>query len=147
MCCAVGCRRGSDLALLWLWCRPAATAPTRPLAWEPPYAMGAALKKIKNKKSKYKFPLKYNWLLLCGYWPFLHLFVNSSTSFLTPYTCVLWILLWTGYSILPVPFVINELNKIFDTCSFKIMKKAVGFNTRKQWNLHILKAERESQKF
>ena len=24
-----------DLALLWLWCRPAATAPIRPLAWEP----------------------------------------------------------------------------------------------------------------
>ena len=32
-----------DLALLWLWCRPAATALLRPLAWEPPYA--AALKR------------------------------------------------------------------------------------------------------
>ena len=32
------------LALLWLWCRPAAVAPIGPLAWEPPYAMGAALK-------------------------------------------------------------------------------------------------------
>ena len=31
-----------DPALLWLWCRPAATAPIRPLAWEPPYAAGAA---------------------------------------------------------------------------------------------------------
>ena len=30
--------------LLWLWCRPAATAWIRPLAWESPYAMGAALK-------------------------------------------------------------------------------------------------------
>ena len=27
-----------DLALLWLWCRPAATALIGPLAWEPPYA-------------------------------------------------------------------------------------------------------------
>ena len=27
-----------------LWYRPAATAPIQPLAWEPPYAMGAALK-------------------------------------------------------------------------------------------------------
>ena len=36
---------------LWLWCRPAAVAPIRPLAWEPPYAMGAALKKEK-KNSK-----------------------------------------------------------------------------------------------
>ena len=39
-----------DPALLWLWHRPATTAPIRPLAWEPPYAMGAALKKIKKKK-------------------------------------------------------------------------------------------------
>ena len=31
-----------DLALLWLWHRPAALAPIRPLAWEPPYATGAA---------------------------------------------------------------------------------------------------------
>ena len=30
-----------------LWCRPAAVAPSRPLAWEPPYAVGAALKKQK----------------------------------------------------------------------------------------------------
>ena len=35
-------RHGSDLALLWLWCRPAATAPIRPLAWEAAYVMGAA---------------------------------------------------------------------------------------------------------
>ena len=46
----VGRRRGSDLALLWLWRRPAATAPIRPLAWEPPYAVGAALKRRKKKK-------------------------------------------------------------------------------------------------
>ena len=36
--CGVGRRRGSDPVLLWLWCRPAAVAPTGPLAWEPPYA-------------------------------------------------------------------------------------------------------------
>ena len=30
--------------VLWLWCRPAAVAPIRPLAWELPYATGAALK-------------------------------------------------------------------------------------------------------
>ena len=40
-----------DLALLWLWCRPAATAPIRPLAREPPYTMSAALEKDKKKKS------------------------------------------------------------------------------------------------
>ena len=39
-----------DLALLWLWCRPAVIAPIRPLAWEPPYAAGVALKRQKIKK-------------------------------------------------------------------------------------------------
>ena len=42
----MGCRCGSDPVLLWLWCTSAATALIRPLAWEPPYAEGAALKKI-----------------------------------------------------------------------------------------------------
>ena len=41
----VGHRSGSDPQLLWLWCRPAATALIRPLAWETPYAKGAALKR------------------------------------------------------------------------------------------------------
>ena len=39
-----------DPALLWLWRRLAAIAPTRPLAWEPPYALAAALKRQKKKK-------------------------------------------------------------------------------------------------
>ena len=42
-------RRGSDPALLWPWCRPAATAPIAPLAWEPPCAMGVALEKKKKE--------------------------------------------------------------------------------------------------
>ena len=46
MSCGVGRRRSLALALLWLWL--VATAPIRPLAWEPPYAKGAALKS-KNK--------------------------------------------------------------------------------------------------
>ena len=45
MSCAVGCRRGSDPELLCFWCRLAATALIRPLAWEPPYAVGAALQR------------------------------------------------------------------------------------------------------
>ena len=44
MNCGVDCRHGSDLAWLWPWLRQEATAPTGPLAWEPPYAMGVALK-------------------------------------------------------------------------------------------------------
>jgi len=60
----VGCRCGLDPALLWLWCRLAATALIRPLAWEPPYAMEVAqemakikikikINKIKNKNNKF----------------------------------------------------------------------------------------------
>ena len=41
--CGVGPRNGWDLAWLWLRHRPAATAPIQPLAWEPPYAVGADL--------------------------------------------------------------------------------------------------------
>ena len=44
----VGHRRGSDLALLWLWYRPAAAAPIPPLAWEHPCAAGSALKSQKK---------------------------------------------------------------------------------------------------
>ena len=33
-----------DPALLWLWRRPVAVAPSGLLAWEPLYAVGAALK-------------------------------------------------------------------------------------------------------
>ena len=40
--CGVACRHGSDPELLWLWCRPGATAPSRPLAWELPHAAGTA---------------------------------------------------------------------------------------------------------
>ena len=49
-----GQRRSSDPALLWLWCRLAATALIRPLAWEPLYAAGAALWKGRKKKQKQK---------------------------------------------------------------------------------------------
>ena len=56
---------------MWLWRRPVATAPIQPLAWEPPYAAGAAQeiankkkknkkKKKKKKKKRKKNQLKYN---------------------------------------------------------------------------------------
>ena len=54
MNCGVGCRCGLDLALLQLWYRSAGVSPMRPLAWEPPYAKGAALKSQKKKKKKKK---------------------------------------------------------------------------------------------
>ena len=52
MSCGVGCRLGSDPMLLWLWGRPAAVAPILPLAWEPPYPTGVALKKTEQNKTK-----------------------------------------------------------------------------------------------
>ena len=55
MNCGVGRRHSSDPTLLW--CRPAPAALIRPLAWELPYAVGAALKsKKKKKKEKEKGP-------------------------------------------------------------------------------------------
>ena len=55
-----------------LWYRPAAAVvPTRPLAWEPPYAVGVALKRQKKKKEKkensfmksiYGVPVVAQWL-------------------------------------------------------------------------------------
>ena len=54
MSCGVGCKCGSDPVLLWLCCRPAATALIGPLAWEPPYAAGAALGKAKRRKKEKK---------------------------------------------------------------------------------------------
>ena len=50
MSCDVDRRCGSDLALLWLWCRLVATALTQALAWEPPSAAGVDLKRPKKKK-------------------------------------------------------------------------------------------------
>ena len=54
MSCSVGRRHCSDLALLWLWHKPAAAAPVQPLDWELPYAVGAALKSQKKKGQKKK---------------------------------------------------------------------------------------------
>ena len=65
MNCGVGSRRGSDPVLLWLWRRLEAAAPIRPLAWEPPYAMGVAqemAKKTKEKKDFYFF--HYSWFIV-----------------------------------------------------------------------------------
>ena len=48
MSCGVGHRHGLDPVLLWLWCRPEAPAPIRPLTWEPLHAEGVALKRKKR---------------------------------------------------------------------------------------------------
>jgi len=65
MSCGVGYRHGLDPVLLWLWHRLVATAPIGPLAREPPYAAGVALKKTKRQKKmfilpQYRFASIYN---------------------------------------------------------------------------------------
>ena len=50
--CGVGHKLGSDPMQLLMWCRPVAVALIRPLAWELPYAAGAALKRKKQTTKK-----------------------------------------------------------------------------------------------
>ena len=52
MSCGVDRRHGLDLALLWLWCRPAATALIQPIVWDLPYAARVALKNKQTNKQK-----------------------------------------------------------------------------------------------
>ena len=40
------------MTLLWLWHRPAAAAPIRPLAWDLPYMEGVAIERKKRKVVK-----------------------------------------------------------------------------------------------
>ena len=54
-----GRRCSLDLVVLWLWCRLAAVAPTGLLAWEPPYAAGAALKRTKDPPKKIVYITTY----------------------------------------------------------------------------------------
>ena len=62
-------RHSLDLSLVWLWGRPAATAPIHPLAWELPYATCAALKKRQKKKKEEGNSLGTEKL----YWSFPHI--------------------------------------------------------------------------
>ena len=52
MSCGEGRGRGSDPALLWLWCRLAAAATIQPLARKFPYAAGAALKQTNQQETQ-----------------------------------------------------------------------------------------------
>ena len=82
MSCGVGSRRSLDPALLWLWRSLSATALIRPLAWEPPYAMGLALEKAKRPKKK-------NCLFLSG-----TLLYNSTTATMLQVLLLVLILGW-----------------------------------------------------
>ena len=94
MSCGVVRRHGSDLELLWLWCRLVGAALIGPLAWEHPYAMGAALEKAKKKKKRKKGKKKKKRLQLSkcskylssgSMWDILKPFKHSMESCYTGY--------------------------------------------------------------
>ena len=49
--CGIGCRCGSDLVLLWLWCRPELWL-IQPLVQELPDAANVSVKRKRKKKKK-----------------------------------------------------------------------------------------------
>ena len=51
MACSVGCRRGLDLSLLWLWCGPVATTDST-LSLETSINRKCSPKKMNNNKKK-----------------------------------------------------------------------------------------------
>ena len=53
-CCELWCRSQTRLGSRVAVALAKATAPIQPLAWEPPYATGAALEKAKRQKEKKK---------------------------------------------------------------------------------------------
>ena len=59
-CCELWCRV-ADTIWIWHCCGSGvgqATAPIRPLAWEPPCAVGVALKRQKTKKMHFNYIVK-----------------------------------------------------------------------------------------
>ena len=67
MSCGEDRRCGLDPKLLRLWHRPpGATAPIRPLGWEPPYAVAEAPEKAKKKKKKKRERERERGMVLVG---------------------------------------------------------------------------------
>ena len=64
----VGHRFDLDPALLWLWCRPSAIAPTGPQACEFPHATDVALQKAKKKKLTSYFVTMVSMTKSATYW-------------------------------------------------------------------------------
>ena len=75
--CGVGRRRGSYLALLWLWCRLATVALIQPLAWELLCATGVALKRKQNKTKQNS---KTHVVSKIGLWGFYASLTDEETS-------------------------------------------------------------------
>ena len=99
--CGAGRRCSLDPALLRLWCRLAAAALIRSLAWELPYASDAALKKKTTKKEFIGDFIKEQFPLYMMFVKYLHvhfiiilrsLHWNTGSGFYVPN----WVLIATG---------------------------------------------------
>ena len=115
MSCGVGCRHGSDPSLLWLWHRLAATASIQPLAWEPPYAMGAALEKKKITKIVLIYGLYYVEVcsLYATFWSLYHKWMlNFIKSFFHDY--------WDDHMV----FILQFISALYHTDWFVDTKKS-----------------------
>ena len=74
-----------DPALPWLWHRLMTIAPIRPLAWEPPYAVGAALEKKDKKKINNKNTALQIFILITEFfWRPLKFCANPVSLFALP---------------------------------------------------------------
>ena len=74
------CGHSSDPVWLWLWLWPAAVALSRPLAWELPYAVGAALKRREKRKRQSHFPWcleKVDWTACVHVWTHVQLCMHA----------------------------------------------------------------------
>ena len=111
-------QRATDSTLLWL-CRPSATAPIWLLAWESPYAVGAALKRPeKSFISKFQWFLKlcqemgtkirYVFYMTSMY--ILSVIYFASVRYLCPQLC--WMFLSPGFLFLPRFLVFCENRKV-----------------------------------
>ena len=118
MNCGEGHRCGSDLMLLWLWCRLAAVAPIRPLAWELPYAAGVALtskkQTNKNKQTNKKTDCCWQCQTSGVVWSGKTVEFNPSLLFRGWLCCPLSVWLWEGHRVseCQFPHLQNGLNHI-----------------------------------
>ena len=89
MSCGVGHRHRSDPELLWLGRRLAAVVLIGPLDWEPPYAMGVALKREKkNIEPTFHVLICHLYILFSEH---VSLCLLAMYSNCIQYNCIVWV--------------------------------------------------------
>ena len=128
--CRVGRRCDLNLVLLWVWCGPAAAAPTQSLAREFLYATGMAIKRKKTERvrenkwmnvfkkvrRKEKTPfLKPGGLLQTSKVLSWELLLDNSTHLPD---CILWLLASTKLPNICIHFICSKLGRVGKECGF-----------------------------